>query len=66
MRITLTLDGDLVEEVSSLTETEDRSDAIRTALACYIKMKNKEKLLALRGQVDIADIPKVIGHVGKG
>jgi metal-responsive CopG/Arc/MetJ family transcriptional regulator len=55
MRTTLTLDEGLVESVISITQVSNRSEAIRIALSGYIKMKNKEKLLAMRGQVDIED-----------
>jgi len=55
MRTTLNLDDELVKNVMNMTNESNRSEAIRVALAAYIKMKNKEKLLALRGQVDIED-----------
>lgn len=55
MRTTLNIDEDLLGEVMNVTGQKNRSEAIRIALADYLKEQRKNKLLALRGTVNIED-----------
>jgi len=55
MRTTINLNENLVAQVIHMTKKTNRSEAIRVALASYVKMKQREKLLLLRGKVNIED-----------
>lgn len=55
MRTTLNIDDVLLNEVMIMTGKKNRSEAIRVALADYLKQQRKNKLLALRGKVEIED-----------
>ena len=55
MRTTINLNDDLVDDVIHMTNINNRSEAIRVALSSYVKMKQREKLLLLRGKVEITD-----------
>jgi len=55
MRTSLNIDDDMLNEVMKITGVENRSEAIRIALASYLKQQRKNKILALRGNVDIED-----------
>jgi Arc/MetJ family transcription regulator len=54
MRTTLNIDDWIFQDLLSLTAAKTKTEAVRTALTEYLRMKRKEKLLALRGKVDIA------------
>jgi Arc/MetJ family transcription regulator len=53
MRTTLNIDDWIFQDLLSLTAAKTKTEAVRTALTEYLRMKRKEKLLALRGKVDI-------------
>jgi len=53
MRTTLNIDDCLFQDLLRLTAAKTKTEAVRTALKEYLRMKRKEKLLALRGKVDI-------------
>jgi Arc/MetJ family transcription regulator len=53
MRTTLNIDDDIMSKVMSYTGQENRSKAVRLALASFVQEQRKKKLLALRGQVNI-------------
>ena len=55
MRTSLNIDDAMLNEVMKITGVENRSEAIRIALASYLKQQRKNKILALRGNVDIED-----------
>ena len=53
MRTTLNIDDDVMAKVMSYTGQDNRSKAVRLALASFVQEQKKKKLLALRGQVDM-------------
>jgi len=53
MRTTLNIDDWIFQDLLSLTAAKTKTEAVRTALTEYLRMKRKEKLLALRGQLNI-------------
>ncbi|MDH3329679.1 MAG: type II toxin-antitoxin system VapB family antitoxin [Desulfobulbaceae bacterium] len=53
MRTTLNIDDCLFQDVLSITKAKSKTEAVRTALTEYLRMKRKEKILAMRGKVDI-------------
>ena len=55
MRTTLTLDDSLVQQLMQLTDEKSHASAIRHALQDYLAGMRKQKLLALRGQVQVED-----------
>jgi len=55
MRMTLTLDDKLAEQLMQLTGEKTPLIAIRRALNDYLATVRKQQLLALRGQVQVED-----------
>ncbi len=55
MRTTLNIDDVLFRDLLDITQARTKTEAVRTALKEYLRMKRKEKVLAMRGQLDIAD-----------
>jgi hypothetical protein len=55
MRTTLSLDDDLARGLMMATGQKTPVAAIRQALQEYLQLARKQKVLALRGQVDIDD-----------
>ena len=55
MRMTLTLDDDIAEQLMRLTGEKTPLFAIRHALKDYLVAVRKQKLMALRGQVQVED-----------
>jgi len=55
MRMTLTLDDDMAEQLMRLTGEKTPLFAIRHALKDYLVAVRKQQLLALRGQVQVED-----------
>ncbi len=55
MRTTITIDNNLSQELMQLTGAKSITAAIRIALDDYLAGLRKQKLLALRGQVDVQD-----------
>lgn len=53
MRTTLTLDDEFIEKLMQITGEKNYAAAIRHALESYLKQVRKEKVLALRGKVQI-------------
>lgn len=53
MRTTLNIDDYLFQDLLSLTAAKTKTEAVRTALTEYLRMKRKEKLLAMRGRLNI-------------
>lgn len=65
MRTTLNIDDNLMDKVMSYTKQENRSEAVRLALSFFIKEQKKQKILALRGQVNIEDDWKQLRELDK-
>ena len=55
MRTTVNIDDDIFEELMQLTTSTSRAKAIQAAIHEYIEIKRKRQLLALRGNLDIAN-----------
>lgn len=55
MRTTLNIDDETANQLMQITGEKTHPAAIRHALNSYLKQIRKEKLLAMRGQVDITD-----------
>lgn len=53
MRTTLNIDDCLFQDVLIMTKAKSKTEAVRAALTEYLRMKRKEKILAMRGRVDI-------------
>ena len=59
MRTTLNIDDRLFQDVLSITKAKSKTEAVRTALTEFLRMKRKEKILAMRGMVDIRGSEKL-------
>ncbi len=59
MRTTLNIDDCLFQDVLSITKAKSKTEAVRTALTEFLRMKRKEKVLAMRGKVDIRGSEKL-------
>ncbi|MCW5212274.1 type II toxin-antitoxin system VapB family antitoxin, partial [Desulfobulbus sp. TB] len=59
MRTTLNIDDCLFQDVLSITQAKSKTEAVRTALTEFLRMKRKEKILAMRGRVDIRGSEKL-------
>ena len=55
MRTTITLDDELAKTLIKTTGEKSAVDAIRKALQEYVRMSRKQRVLALRGQVQLED-----------
>ena len=55
MRITLTIDDNLVNQLMQITGQRKAATAIRRALDSYLQQSRRKKVLALRGQAQIPD-----------
>lgn len=55
MRTTLTIDDSQVKDLMQITGQSSAVTAIRQALDDYLRQSRKKKVLALRGQVEMAD-----------
>lgn len=53
MRTTLTLDDEFIDKLMQITGEKNYAAAIRHALESYLTQARKEKVLALRGKVQI-------------
>lgn len=58
MRTTLNIDDNLFTILMQLTQAKTKTEAVRKALINYIKLKKKENLLNLRGQLSIENMSK--------
>ena len=56
MRTTLNIDDNLFTILMNLTRAKTKTEAVRSALVDYIKLKKKEKLLDSRGQLSIENV----------
>lgn len=55
MRTTLTIDDSQIQDLMQVTGKSSAVSAIRQALDEYLRQSRKKKVLALRGQVQMAD-----------
>jgi metal-responsive CopG/Arc/MetJ family transcriptional regulator len=55
MRTTLTIDDELMREITKETGKKAPLEAIREALQAYVQQQKLKKVLALRGTMDIED-----------
>ncbi|CAK8710874.1 MAG: type II toxin-antitoxin system VapB family antitoxin [Candidatus Electrothrix sp. AX5] len=55
MRTTLNIDDFLFQDLMSITRAKTKTEAVRTALTEYLRMKRKEKVLNMRGKLNIND-----------
>ena len=55
MRTTLNIDDCLFDDLLNETKAKTKTEAVRMALTEYLRMKRKEKVLAMRGKLDIND-----------
>jgi Arc/MetJ family transcription regulator len=55
VRTTVTIDDDLFDELMSITGAETKAEAVRGAVEEFVRLRRKHRLLALRGEVEIAD-----------
>ena len=56
MRTTLNIEDNLFTILMNLTRAKTKTEAVRSALVDYIKLKKKENLLDSRGQLSIEDV----------
>lgn len=55
MRTTIHIEDSLFTDLMRLTKATTKTQAVRDALKEFIRLRRKEELLALRGQLDIED-----------
>ena len=55
MRTTIQIDDEIFTDLMSLTQASTKTEAVRIALNDYIRMRRKQKLLSLRGNLDLSD-----------
>lgn len=55
MRTTLNLDAGLVDEVTKLTGEKNRGKAVNRAMEEFVRRQKIEKLIGLRGRIEIVD-----------
>jgi Arc/MetJ family transcription regulator len=55
MRTTLNIDDFLFQDLMRITRAKTKTEAVRTALTEYLRMKRKEKVLNMRGKLNIND-----------
>lgn len=53
MRTTITIDDVVAEKLLEVSKKETLVKAVREAIAKYIRMKEKEKILSLCGKIDL-------------
>lgn len=56
MRATLNIPDELIEEVKKITGARTKTEAIVISLREIIRKKRIEKLIALKGKIDIDDV----------
>lgn len=55
MRTTLNIDDHIFNDLLRITKAKTKTAAVTTALTEYLRIKRKEKVIALRGNLDILD-----------
>ncbi len=52
MRVALSIDDELLDQVVAYTESSNRSEAVRIALNAYVRRQKIEQILAMRGTME--------------
>lgn len=55
MRTTINIDDNLFRDLMSATQSKSKTEAVKTAIIEYLRLKRKEKVLSMRGKLDIED-----------
>ena len=55
MRTTLNIKDDVIKQVLKLTNTKNKSQAVNEVLEAYVREKQTQKLLELRGKLHLED-----------
>lgn len=55
MRTTVNVDDELFDELMKLSGAKTKTEAVRTAIAEYVRERRKRRLIALRGEIDVVD-----------
>lgn len=55
MRTTVNVDDELFEELMNMSGAETKTEAVRMAIAEYVRHRRKRRLLAMRGKVEVDD-----------
>ncbi len=55
MRTTLNIDDYIFQDLLTETQAKTKTEAVKTAITEYLRIKRREKILAMRGKVDIGD-----------
>lgn len=55
MRTTIQIDDDTFADLMRLTKASTKAEAVRIALNEYIRMRRKQQLLSLRGNLELSD-----------
>jgi metal-responsive CopG/Arc/MetJ family transcriptional regulator len=58
MRTTLDIPAELLAELKVVVPAQTRTEAVRLALAEYIRRRKREKLRQLRGRLHIRDVSR--------
>ncbi len=63
MRTTVNIDDALFEKIMQLVKARTKTEGINRALAEFVRLKAKDELLSLRGQLELEDNWKEIRKV---
>ena len=55
MRTTLNIDDRLFKDLLDTTHAKTKTEAVKTAITEYLRIKRKEKILSMRGKINITD-----------
>ncbi len=55
MRTTLNIDDYLLKDLLHTTHAKTKTEAVKTAITEYLRTKRKEKILGMRGKINITD-----------
>ena len=55
MRTTLNIDDCLFDDLFAETRAKTKTEAVKIAITEYLRLKRKEKILAMRGNISIRD-----------
>lgn len=55
MRTTINIDDNLFRDLMSATQSKSKTEAVKTAIIEYLRLKRKERVLSMRGKLDIDD-----------
>ena len=53
MRTTINIDDNLFRDLMSATQSKSKTEAVKTAIIEYLRLKRKEKVLSMRGKLDM-------------